>query len=234
MLAERLRGVAITLSSDVSPEMREYERFSTACAQCVCPAAIGRYRHMALDRVAAEAEPIARRGAGDRPLTETRSAFMRYRGQGREIAVQLPTRAYRDEDAALLHVAFEDAYRRLYSRVIPGVEIEVLSWVILLSAPRPDENETVAPTPEPHTPEPARWRPVFDDLADIGRETGEPGHTWGEQSGAGAQSQATGRRARCNPCRERLENIPEEASDRSRQCSSPSPRTPAGMSRRPS
>jgi N-methylhydantoinase A len=119
------------------------------------------------DAMRAEAEPIVRRGAGDRPLTETRSAFMRYRGQGHEIAVELPTRAYRDEDAALLHVAFEAAYRRLYSRVIPGVEVEVLSWVMLLSAPRPAENETVAPTPEPHTPEPARWRPVFD------AETGE-------------------------------------------------------------
>src|ERR1700719_2171948 len=32
MLAQRLPRVAVTLSSDVSPEMREYERFSTACA----------------------------------------------------------------------------------------------------------------------------------------------------------------------------------------------------------
>jgi N-methylhydantoinase A len=115
----------------------------------------------------AEAEPIVRRGAGDQLLTETRSAFMRYRGQGHEIAVQLPIRSYRDEDAALLHTAFEDAYRRLYSRVIPGVEVEVLSWVMLLSAPRPTASETIAPPPEPHTPEPARSRPVFDP------ETGE-------------------------------------------------------------
>jgi N-methylhydantoinase A len=115
----------------------------------------------------AEAEPIVRRGAGDAPLTETRSAFMRYRGQGHEIAVPLPIQIYRDDDAAMLHAAFEEAYRRLYSRVIPGVEVEVLSWVMLLSAPRPTESETVLPTPEPHIPEPARWRPVFDP------ETGE-------------------------------------------------------------
>jgi N-methylhydantoinase A len=115
----------------------------------------------------AEAEPIVRRGAGDAPLTETRSAFMRYRGQGHEIAVPLPVRIYRDDDAAMLHGAFEEAYRHLYSRVIPGVEVEVLSWVMLLSAPPPTESETVLPTPEPHIPEPARWRPVFDP------ETGE-------------------------------------------------------------
>ena len=114
-----------------------------------------------------EAEPIVRRGAGDRPLTETRSAFMRYRGQGHEIAVPLPTRLYRNEDAAVLRDAFEEAYRRLYSRVIPGVDVEILSWVMLLSAPRPAEAETDLPTPEPHTAQPARTRPVFDP------ETGE-------------------------------------------------------------
>jgi N-methylhydantoinase A len=110
----------------------------------------------------AEAEPIVRRGAGDAPLTETRSAFMRYRGQGHEIAVPLPTRTYRHGDAALLHAAFEEAYRRLYSRVIPGVEVEILSWVLLLSAPRPAEGEAAAPTPQPYAPQPARFRPVFD------------------------------------------------------------------------
>jgi len=114
-----------------------------------------------------EAEPIVRRGAGDAPLTETRSAFMRYRGQGHEIAVPLPTRNYHDDDAALLRTAFEDEYRRLYSRVIPGVEVEILSWVLLLSAPVPTEAAAPRPAPEPHTPQPARSRSVLDP------ETGE-------------------------------------------------------------
>jgi N-methylhydantoinase A len=109
-----------------------------------------------------EAEPIVRRGAGDQPLTETRSAFMRYRGQGHEIAVPLPARNYRDEDATVLRDAFEEAYRRLYSRVIPGVEVEILSWVLLLSAPVPIETETAAPAAETYSPEPAGLRPVFD------------------------------------------------------------------------
>ena len=110
----------------------------------------------------AEAEPIVRRGAGEAALTETRSAFMRYRGQGHEIAVPLPTRTFRDDDARLLHAAFEEAYRRLYHRVIPGVEVEALSWVLLLSAPPPAETAPLPPAPEPYTPEPAHSRPVFD------------------------------------------------------------------------
>jgi N-methylhydantoinase A len=110
----------------------------------------------------AEAEPIVRRGAGAAPLTETRSAFMRYRGQGHEIAVQLPARAYSAADAATLRAAFEDAYRRLYSRIIPGVEVEILSWVLLLSAPPPAEAATTPLSPTPYAPEPARHRSVFD------------------------------------------------------------------------
>jgi N-methylhydantoinase A len=109
-----------------------------------------------------EAEAVVRRGAPDARLTETRSAFMRYRGQGHEIAVPLPTKPYAAADAATLRAAFEDAYRRLYSRIIPGVDVELLSWVLLLSAPPPAGPAATPPSPAPYTPEPARHRPVFD------------------------------------------------------------------------
>jgi N-methylhydantoinase A len=109
----------------------------------------------------AEAEPIVRRGAGAAALGETRSAFMRYRGQGHEIAVPLPSRNYVEADAQRFRDAFEAEYRRLYSRVIPGVEVEVLSWILLLSAPPPAADEA-PPPPAPATPPPARRRAVFD------------------------------------------------------------------------
>ena len=62
---------------------------------------------------------------------------------------------------------FEDAYRHLYRRIIPGVEVELLSWVLLLSAPPPEAAAPPPPLPLPSTPAPARRRPVFD------HETGE-------------------------------------------------------------
>jgi N-methylhydantoinase A len=115
-----------------------------------------------------EAEAIVRLGEPDAPLSETRSAFMRYRGQGHEIAVPVPARPYRDEDAAELLAAFEAAYRRLYSRVIPGVEVEVLSWVLLLSGPVPQDDRAALPEPPRSSPAPARRRAVFDpDSADF-------------------------------------------------------------------
>jgi N-methylhydantoinase A len=108
-----------------------------------------------------EAEAIVRRAAGDAPLTEQRSAFMRYRGQGHEIAVTLPVRRYAEADAALLLGAFEKAYRALYSRTIPGVEVEVLSWVTVVSAPADGFVET-AQSERAHRPTPKSQRSVFD------------------------------------------------------------------------
>ena len=43
VLMNRLKGVTMTLSSEVSPEMREYERLSTACANAYVQPMIGRY-----------------------------------------------------------------------------------------------------------------------------------------------------------------------------------------------
>jgi N-methylhydantoinase A len=109
-----------------------------------------------------EAEAIVRQGEPEAPLSETRSAFMRYRGQGHEIAVPVPPRRYRAEDAGELLAAFEAAYRALYSRVIPGVEVEILSWVLLLSGPVPHDEGAARSEPPPSHPAPARRRAVFD------------------------------------------------------------------------
>jgi len=85
----------------------------------------------------AEAETVVRMGAPDEPLAEVRTAFMRYRGQGHEIAVTLPSREYGPEDAAIFENAFDREYQSLYSRVIPNLEIEVLSWTLSLATDQP-------------------------------------------------------------------------------------------------
>jgi N-methylhydantoinase A len=114
-----------------------------------------------LAQMRAEAEAIVRRGAPEAGLTERRSAFMRYRGQGHEISVELPVREFAGADRQTIITLFEDAYRRLYSRPIPGVDIEILSWVVTLAAPAegrlaaPVETKAVKPTPRAQ-------RPVFD------------------------------------------------------------------------
>jgi N-methylhydantoinase A len=109
----------------------------------------------------AEAKAIVLRAAPQAPLSEQRSAFMRYSGQGHEIAVKLPAREFVGSDRAAITGLFEEAYRRLYSRPIPGVEIEILSWVLAVAAPAEGELGTRLPR-QPSEPQPRARRPVFD------------------------------------------------------------------------
>ena len=109
----------------------------------------------------ADAEAVVRRGQPSAELAEQRSAFMRYRGQGHEIVVELPVREFNAADRSKIAELFEAAYRRLYSRSIPGVEIEILSWVIKLSGPA-EGRLAAAAMERPSDPKPRLRRPVFD------------------------------------------------------------------------
>jgi N-methylhydantoinase A len=122
-----------------------------------------------LEEMRSEAEAIVRRGAPVATFTEQRSAFMRYRGQGHEIAVELPVRDFTAADRSTIRELFEAAYRRLYSRPIPGVEIEILSWVVAVSAP--SEGHLAAPARERSTePKPRSQRPIVDPATGEFRE----------------------------------------------------------------
>jgi N-methylhydantoinase A len=107
------------------------------------------------DDMRIEATAVVRQGWPAGPLEETRTAYMRYRGQGHEIAVPLPSVRL---DPAALRAAFDETYGRLFGRVIPRLEVEAVTWTLSLSQPsvRPDR----LPDPEPMTtPEPVtRWR----------------------------------------------------------------------------
>ena len=80
----------------------------------------------------AEAEAVVRLGFPTGGLTERRTAFMRYRGQGHEIAVSLDKTGL---DPAALRQAFEATYTQLFGRIIPRLEIEAVTWTLALSQP---------------------------------------------------------------------------------------------------
>ena len=77
------------------------------------------------------------------PLQETRQAFMRYVGQGYEIAVPMPVQPTQ----ANLREAFDAGYQSLYGRLIPGLDVEVLSWTLTLAAPAPPSAARSQPAP---------------------------------------------------------------------------------------
>ena len=110
---------------------------------------------------------VVRQGTARDDLEETRHAYMRYVGQGHEIPVNLPVERYGEQHGTVFRKAFEAAYRQLYGRIIDGVEIEVLSWTLTISAPvqetgKPPENRKADRT----MPEPIEWQALFDPSRD--------------------------------------------------------------------
>jgi N-methylhydantoinase A len=96
-----------------------------------------------------EAMRVVAEGAGDRKLADHRVAFMRYKGQGHEIEVDLPPRPLVARDIDALREAYEARYRSLFQRSVPGMIIEVMNWGLTVST---------APDPVPRLDEPAKRR----------------------------------------------------------------------------
>ena len=69
-------------------------------------------------------------GAIGEDLGESRRAYMRYVGQGYEIAVDVVENPTADD----LQRAFDTAYTALYGRTIPGLAVEILSWTLTLQS----------------------------------------------------------------------------------------------------
>jgi len=86
-----------------------------------------------LDAMRKEAESVVKSAAEGAPLIEERAAFMRYSGQGHEIRVPLTSRNYLKGDELVLQSEFEERYKELYRRIIPGAPVEVMSWVLTIS-----------------------------------------------------------------------------------------------------
>lgn len=91
-----------------------------------------------LGEMEAQAREVVAEGAAGALLTVKRHAFMRYVGQGHEVEVALPAGRLAARHVEELRVAFETAYSGLFNRSIPGAEIEILSWSVLVSTPAPN------------------------------------------------------------------------------------------------
>jgi N-methylhydantoinase A len=108
-----------------------------------------RTRHIKLDQFDAktvnalfkgmrqEAEDVVRLAAPSETLVETRQAFMRYRGQGHEIPVAVPNAEFSGNAAVEMRRRFEETYATVFGRIIPKLEVEILTWTLSLATERP-------------------------------------------------------------------------------------------------
>ncbi len=116
-----------------------------------------------------EAQAVVDLGAPGQTLVESRQAFMRYRGQGHEIAVTLPNRAFTADHPVMLRGLFDTAYAAMFGRVIPRLEVEAVTWTLSLATDRP------LPAPMPSVPAqpcsaPVAHRPLFDPASGVSAE----------------------------------------------------------------
>ncbi len=115
-----------------------YQRLSTFDARAV---------NVLLEVMAREAQAVVDAGAAGAPVTETRTAYMRYVGQGHEIPVPLPAGRIGAADVAAIRAAYDAAYTRFYDRPVPGSDVEVMSYSVVV-ATRSDPSPSPLPQGE--------------------------------------------------------------------------------------
>ncbi|MEM7114303.1 MAG: hydantoinase B/oxoprolinase family protein [Chloroflexota bacterium] len=107
-----------------------------------------------LREMQAEALQIVEPGALGAELVETRTAFMRYKGQGHEIEVTIPNRDLETADLALLRDAYDREYRAQFQRSVPAFTIEIMNWSVTIAT------KTSSPTTESEPVEDAATTPT--------------------------------------------------------------------------
>jgi N-methylhydantoinase A len=129
-----------------------YQRFATFDLEAV---------NKLLAAMSAEASEVVAHGAFGAPSEEHRLAFMRYVGQGHEIAVPLPARELTREDVAAIRAVYDDEYTRFYDRPVPGSDVEILSFAVTV-ATMVEPAKPIAPVADAAAPKPVRVQGVCD------------------------------------------------------------------------
>jgi N-methylhydantoinase A len=129
-----------------------YQRFSLLDVEAV---------NALLAEMAEEAEAVVAQGSFGASVRQTRIAYMRYVGQGHEIAVALPPGALSRDDVPALRASFDAAYARAYQRPVPGSDVEILSYAVSVATAAPPPDALPAEPPRGQARR-ARRQPVRD------------------------------------------------------------------------
>lgn len=87
-----------------------------------------------LDELEQQARSVVAEGAPNTPAQLRRWVDARYRGQGHELAIELPAGRLDAQTMPQLRADFESRYRTQYGVLIPGVPLEFLTWTVVASA----------------------------------------------------------------------------------------------------
>ena len=76
-------------------------------------------------------------GTDDASVRIEHLAAMRYLGQGYDVEAQINQEMLTSRDRPAIRGAFEKAYRKQFGRVEPNMPVEIVSWRVTVSGPRP-------------------------------------------------------------------------------------------------
>jgi N-methylhydantoinase A len=96
-----------------------------------------------LDDMGQEAEAAVAKGSFGAPTAQTRTAYMRYVGQGHEIPVPLPRRVLGPDDIALIRARYDEEYARFFDRPVPGSDVEIMSYAVVVTTVTQDATVAV-------------------------------------------------------------------------------------------
>ena len=92
-----------------------------------------------------EAMGVVEQGSFGAPTAQTRIAYMRYVGQGHEIPVPLPARPLVQDDVAAIRAAYDTEYTRFYDRPVPGSDVEIMSYAVVVTTVTEEEDALPVP-----------------------------------------------------------------------------------------
>ncbi len=114
-----------------------------------------------------EALAVVRQGSFGAPVSETRTAYMRYVGQGHEIPVPLPSRMLEPEDVATIRAAYDTEYARFFDRPVPGSDVEIMSYAVVVATVAEMTPASLAAAVNPTDALTDRSQPVRDTTTGI-------------------------------------------------------------------
>jgi N-methylhydantoinase A len=114
-----------------------------------------------LSEMQAEAAAVVALGAAGQATEEHRLGYMRYVGQGHEIAVPLPVRVLTEADVTAIRAEYDRLYAAFYDRPVPGSDVEILSFAVTV-ATVPQPAAAAKATPVRASAAPARSQAVRD------------------------------------------------------------------------
>lgn len=115
-----------------------------------------------LGEMTAEASAVVAAGALGVAVRETRTAYMRYVGQGHEIPVALGLGGV--GEAGALRAAFDREYARIFDRPVPGSDVEIMSYAVTVATVPALPPDSVAPVARAGV---GRWQEVRDTATGV-------------------------------------------------------------------